>query len=46
MACQKSIRLDTFNERVFRNTLIIEGSCPDCGGSVAKPVNTIAGEGF
>lgn len=44
MNCQKSFRLETFNERVFRDTLLIEGNCPTCGGPVAKPVSSTAGE--
>lgn len=42
--CQKSFRLENFTEKVFRNTLLIEGTCPTCGGPVAKPVSNVAGE--
>lgn len=44
MQCQKSFRLGKFRERVFRDTLLIEGECPDCGSPVAKPVSSVAGE--
>lgn len=44
MRCQKSFRLEEFSEREFRGTLLIEGKCPACGGPVAKPVSSVAGE--
>lgn len=44
MQCQKSFRLESFTERMFRDTLLIEGSCPTCGSPVAKPVGSVAGE--
>jgi hypothetical protein len=37
--CQKSFRLGDFTEREFRGVLILEGKCPVCGESVAKPVS-------
>lgn len=44
VTCQKSFRLENFTEKVFRDTLLIEGTCPTCGGPVAKPVSSVAGE--
>ena len=44
VSCQKSFRLEKFSQRVFRDTLLIEGQCPTCGGPVAKPVSSVAGE--
>jgi endogenous inhibitor of DNA gyrase (YacG/DUF329 family) len=44
VTCQKSFRLETFTEREFRGTLLIEGTCPTCGSPVAKPVSSHAGE--
>lgn len=38
--CQRSFRLNDFTEREFRGTLILEGTCPHCGGEVAKPVSS------
>lgn len=44
MQCQKSFRLEEFTERMFRDTLLIEGRCPTCESPVAKPVGSVAGE--
>jgi hypothetical protein len=44
IACQKSFRLATFEEREFRGTLLIQGKCPYCGAEVVKPVSTTAGD--
>jgi hypothetical protein len=41
--CQKSFRMQTFTEREFRGALILEGKCPTCGETCAKPVGTHAG---
>lgn len=38
--CQKSFRLENFTEREFRGQLMIEGRCPQCGNTVAKPAGT------
>jgi hypothetical protein len=37
--CQKSFRMESFTEREFRGTLILEGKCPECGEAAAKPVS-------
>lgn len=36
--CQKSYRLQTFQEREFRGNLMIEGKCPVCGETLIKPI--------
>ncbi len=40
IGCQKSFRLENFQEAEFRGNLILTGACPNCGGEVAKPVST------
>lgn len=38
--CQKSFRLEQFTEREFRGVHMIEGRCPQCGNTVAKPIGS------
>jgi PHP family Zn ribbon phosphoesterase len=38
--CQKSFRLEQFTEREFRGVPMIEGRCPQCGNTVAKPIGS------